>query len=185
MARHVVAMVGDIPPGGRKVVDLDGHSVGVFHVGGEYYALLNWCPHQGARLCEGRLWSGLEGNLPGDYQTSSDRPVISCIYHGWEFDLGTGRSVCEPERLRVRAYEVTVEPDQTSGEDGDPPGRQSRTDATALTFPVTVEHGKIVVDLRRTPVTRSSRKATRNPRYGESEITHISSGATLQSRGAR
>ncbi|NBP78747.1 MAG: hypothetical protein EBU62_14815 [Proteobacteria bacterium] len=81
MARHVVAMVGDIPPGGRKVVDLDGHSVGVFHVGGEYYALLNWCPHQGARLCEGRLWSGLEGNLPGDYQTSSDRPVISCIYH--------------------------------------------------------------------------------------------------------
>ncbi|NCV02829.1 MAG: hypothetical protein EBV53_16815, partial [Proteobacteria bacterium] len=73
----------------------------------------------------------------------------------------------------------------TSGQNGDTPGRQSRTDATAHTFPVTVEHGKIVVDLRGTPVTRSSRKATRNPRYGESEITHISSGATLQSRGAR
>jgi len=50
---------------------------------------------------------------------------------------------------------------------------------------VTVEHGKIVVDLRRTPVTRSGRKATRNPRDGESEIAHISSGESLQSRGAR
>lgn len=186
MARHVVAKVGEIPSGGRKVVDLDGHSVGVFHVEGEYYALLNWCPHQGARLCEGRLWSGLEGNLPGDYQTRTDRAVIACIYHGWEFDLRTGRSVCEPERLRVRAYEVTVEPDHhSSDQDGAMLGRPSRTNATARTFPVTVEHGNIVVDLRRTPLARTVPNSPQNRREGEIHHTHFPSEEPLQTGGAR
>ncbi|MCX5985671.1 MAG: Rieske 2Fe-2S domain-containing protein [Chloroflexi bacterium] len=185
MARHVVAKVGEIPPGGRKVVDLDGHSVGVFHVEGEYYALLNWCPHQGARLCEGRLWSGLESDVPGDYATRTDRAVIACIYHGWEFDLRTGRSVCEPERLRVRAYEVTVEPDHTSDQDGVTLGRPSRTNATARTFPVTVEHGNIVVDLRRTPVSGTVPNGPRNLSEGEIHHTHIPSEGSLQPGGTR
>ncbi|MSQ43118.1 MAG: Rieske (2Fe-2S) protein [Chloroflexi bacterium] len=184
MARHVVAQVGEIPPGGRKVVDLDGHSVGVFHVEGEYFALLNWCPHQGARLCEGRLWSGLEGDVPGDYRTRTDRTVIACMYHGWEFDLRTGRSVCEPERLRVRTYEVTVEPDHPSDQDGSTLGRLSRTNATAHTFPVTVEHGNIVVDLRRTPISATVLGTPGARSEGNIDITLIPVEGSIHSGGA-
>ena len=139
--RYVVAEVGEIPPGGRKIVDLDGISVGVFHINGSYFAILNWCPHQGARLCEGKLWSSLESSVPGEYTTSRPDEIIACIYHGWEFDLRTGQSRCEPERLRVRAYDVRVEPGDKVAQ-GDP--------LTAQTFAVSQEGNYIVVDLART-----------------------------------
>ena len=133
-SRYVVAVAGEIPDGGRKIVDLDGISVGIFHVNDAYYALLNWCPHQAARLCEGKLWSALEGSVPGDYQTSRRHEIIACPWHGWEFDLRTGQSWCEPERLRVRAYDVRLE----------------QGEIAAKTFQVSQEGNYIVVDLSRT-----------------------------------
>ena len=33
----------------------DGRSIGVFNVQGQYYALRNQCPHQGAPLCRGKV----------------------------------------------------------------------------------------------------------------------------------
>ena len=50
MARHIVARSTDIPPGGNKVVTLEGRDVVVFHANGEFFALLNRCPHAGAPL---------------------------------------------------------------------------------------------------------------------------------------
>lgn len=144
-ARYVVAEAGEIPPGGRKIVDLDGISVGVFHVNGAYYALLNWCPHQAARLCEGKLWSALEGSVPGDYQTTRHGEIIACPWHGWEFDLRTGQSWCEPERLRVRAYDVRIEP-----------AAEAKPPYVAQTFPVSQEGNYIVVDLFRIAATASA-----------------------------
>jgi len=35
MARHIVAPTSDIPPGGNKVVTLQGREVVVFHANGE------------------------------------------------------------------------------------------------------------------------------------------------------
>ncbi len=45
--KYVVASVDEIPPGGRKIVEVAGRSIGVFNVKGEYFALRNRCPHQG------------------------------------------------------------------------------------------------------------------------------------------
>ena len=45
MAKHVVAKVSDVPQGGRLLLTLQGRSVGIFNVGGRFYALLNRCPH--------------------------------------------------------------------------------------------------------------------------------------------
>ncbi len=133
-SRYVVAEVDEIPPGGRKIVDLDGISVGVFYVNGEYFALLNWCPHQAARLCEGQLWSAVDGSIPGEYRTSRLGEVVACIWHGWEFDLRTGQSWCDPERLRVRAYDVSVEPATAiAGDRGADGTRGAATAATAAT----------------------------------------------------
>ncbi len=67
MTRHIVARTSEIPPGGNKVVGVDGREIVVFHVNGEFFALLNRCPHEGAPLekaaCVARLTSPEPGRL--------------------------------------------------------------------------------------------------------------------------
>ncbi|MCA1667024.1 MAG: Rieske 2Fe-2S domain-containing protein [Thermomicrobia bacterium] len=47
----------ELPPGARKIVELAGRSIGVFNLGGEFFALRNSCPHQGGPLCTGRAFA--------------------------------------------------------------------------------------------------------------------------------
>ena len=51
--RQAVCAASEIPPGGRRIVDVGGRSIGVFNVAGRFYALHNGCPHKGGALCEG------------------------------------------------------------------------------------------------------------------------------------
>ena len=56
MRRYVVAKQEELPPGERKIVPVGGRGgIGVFNVGGSFYALKNRCPHKGGPLCQGRL----------------------------------------------------------------------------------------------------------------------------------
>jgi nitrite reductase/ring-hydroxylating ferredoxin subunit len=110
MAKYVVAAAGEIAPGGRKLVDVAGRSVGVFNVDGQYYALLNRCPHQGGPLCTGKLWGQVYAPVPGVYKSQGPGVLLRCPWHGWEFDVRTGQSWFDPERMRVRRYPVTLEP---------------------------------------------------------------------------
>ena len=50
MSRHVVASVGEIAPGSSKLITVKGREIGLFNVKGEYFALANKCPHEGASL---------------------------------------------------------------------------------------------------------------------------------------
>ena len=104
--RYVVASADEIPPGGRKIAVVAGRAIGVFNVDGEYYAVRNRCPHQGAALCEGRLWGSLAAPVPGEYEYDARGFILACPFHGWEFDIRTGQSWCDPERLRVASYPV-------------------------------------------------------------------------------
>ncbi len=127
--RHQVATVSEIPLGGRKVVSVAGRSIGVFNVGGRFYAVRNSCPHQGGPLCLG-LTTGLATSRgPGEYGYERDGEVIRCPWHGWEFDLATGRSVFDPAGTRVKSYPVEVET------------------LWAETYPVEVDQGAVVVIL--------------------------------------
>jgi nitrite reductase/ring-hydroxylating ferredoxin subunit len=110
MTRHVVGTTDEIGPGQRKIVEIDGRSIGVFNVGGRFYALRNQCPHAGARLCDGVLTGLVTSSTPGEYTYLRDGEILRCPWHGWEFDIATGRSWFDPARTRVRAYEATVEP---------------------------------------------------------------------------
>jgi nitrite reductase/ring-hydroxylating ferredoxin subunit len=131
MARHVVAAVRDLPTGGRKLVTVNGRDIVLFNIGGAFYALLNRCPHQGGSLCDGALIGLLEAPEPGQYRYSRPGEILRCPWHGWEFDVRTGRSHCEPERIRAMRYPVDV---------------ASGRDLVAETFPVTVEEEYLVVD---------------------------------------
>ena len=115
--RFVVGKADEIPPGSRKIVRVAGRSIGVFNVAGEFYAIRNRCPHQGAPLCEGKLWGALKSDVPGSFEYNPVKDIIACIQHGWEFSVRTGQSWCDPKRLRVRAYQVAIENPQAVGEE--------------------------------------------------------------------
>jgi nitrite reductase/ring-hydroxylating ferredoxin subunit len=132
MGRHIIGRVSELPPGERTIVEVEGRSIGVFNVQGQYYALRNRCPHQGAPLCLGAIKGMALPSKPGDYLWGREGEILRCPWHGWEFDITNGRSIFNPHRVRVRTYEVTIEPDE---------------DPAVETYPVTVEDGVIVLHI--------------------------------------
>jgi 3-phenylpropionate/trans-cinnamate dioxygenase ferredoxin subunit len=136
MAKHVVAPVGEIPPGGRKLVHVGERAIVVFNVNGEFFALNNRCPHKGGSLCHGRLTGLVQSSEPGQYSYGRRGEIIRCPWHSWEFDVRTGKSWCDPQRLRARPYSVTVETGAALVEGP----------YVAETFPVTVEADYVVID---------------------------------------
>ena len=110
MARHVVASVDELPPGSRIFIEIEGRPIAVFNINGEYFGLLNRCPHQGAALCEGPLIGLARSKNPGEVEYTRLGEIIRCPWHGWEFDVRTGQSYCDPRRFRVKAYPAHVEP---------------------------------------------------------------------------
>ena len=135
--RFVVGKAEEIPPGSRKIVRVAGRSIGVFNVAGEFYAIRNRCPHQGAPLCEGKLWGALKSDVPGSFEYNPVKDIIACIQHGWEFSVRTGQSWCDPNSMYVRQFGVKVEPGATL----------VKGPYVAETFPVSVEDSYIVVEM--------------------------------------
>lgn len=113
MTRHVVAKVDDIEPGARMIVTVNGREIGIFRLGDDFYGLINRCPHQGAPLCSGEIVSRLTAPSPGDYRLTRTGEMIRCPWHCWEFDIRTGRSLCDPNSVQARAFDVAVEPGRT------------------------------------------------------------------------
>ena len=105
-----VCALEELPPGGRRIVDADGRSIGVFNVDGELFAVRNTCPHQGAQLCLGTVSGTMLPSEPYEYRYGRESRVLRCPWHGWEFDLETGEKLFDvTERARVKTYPVSVE----------------------------------------------------------------------------
>lgn len=109
MARTVVCRAEELPAGARRVVSVGGRSIGVLNVEGRYYALRDVCPHQGAPLCSGTVGGTMLPSAPYEYVFGLEGRILRCPWHGWQFDLETGRSLFDPERVRVKTYPVAVE----------------------------------------------------------------------------
>jgi nitrite reductase (NADH) small subunit len=107
-----VGTVEEVRRDGCRVVDVGGKPVGVISVGEEFYAISDRCPHMGASMCTGSLGGTFVAADPHESVYGMDERVIRCPWHGWEFDLETGRSLLEPKRVGLRTYRV-------SHEDGD------------------------------------------------------------------
>ena len=69
MGRYAVATVDEIPPGGRKMVELQGRSIGVFNIAGEFFAIRSACPHAGGPLCLGVVTGFVRADTPGRYES--------------------------------------------------------------------------------------------------------------------
>ena len=88
-----VATMSDIPQGQGTVVEVDGNEIAVFNVHGEFYAINNTCTHRGGPLGE--------GNLQGK--------VVTCPWHGAQFDVTTGQVVSPPAPTDELSYPTMVE----------------------------------------------------------------------------
>lgn len=88
-----VAAVGELAPGQKKQVDVEGVEVLLFNVEGQYYAIEDVCTHDGAPLGNGRF-RGQE---------------ISCPRHGARFNVCTGAALCMPAFEPVTTYPVKLE----------------------------------------------------------------------------
>ncbi|WP_028561044.1 Rieske (2Fe-2S) protein [Paenibacillus pinihumi] len=132
MSSHFICKTSQLVHGMRRLVSIEGISIGVFNVNGEFKAVKNLCPHQGAPLCRGNI-GGMTVYENGSFSLEEDGKILRCPWHGWEFNLATGRSVFAPNKCRVKTYPVTVQKE----EEIEP----------VITFDVTVESGNIYVHL--------------------------------------
>jgi 3-phenylpropionate/trans-cinnamate dioxygenase ferredoxin subunit len=137
VSRHVVAPTSEIQPGNRKLFTVKGRPIAIFNLGGEFFGMLNRCPHQGGSLCEGIVTGLVGASRPGEYTYSRDGEIVRCPWHGWEFDIRTGQSYCDPERIRTKAYPVATESGATV----------VNGPYVAETVPVRIEEDYIVVDV--------------------------------------
>lgn len=87
-----VASMDDIKPGSGMVAETHGKALALFNVDGTIYAIDNTCVHRGGPLGE--------GDLEGE--------VVSCPWHGWQFNVKTGGCVNNPA-AKIETYQVKVE----------------------------------------------------------------------------
>jgi nitrite reductase (NADH) small subunit/3-phenylpropionate/trans-cinnamate dioxygenase ferredoxin subunit len=95
MAFVRVAKATDIAPGQIREIRLEGMTIALANVEGQFHAISNTCLHRGGPLGQGSL----QGN------------VVTCPWHGWSFDVTSG-SVAPNQTPGVACYPV-----QLRGED--------------------------------------------------------------------
>lgn len=108
---HPVGSVEDLRRERCRVVEVDGQRIGIISVGTEFFGVRDRCPHRGAEMSQGTVSGTLLASAPQNFVYGRHDRVIRCPWHGWEFDLETGRSLLEPERVGVKVYRVTVDTD--------------------------------------------------------------------------
>jgi nitrite reductase/ring-hydroxylating ferredoxin subunit len=87
-----VTGTADVKSGQGIVAEVNGKAFAVFNVDGIFHVIGNTCIHRGGPLGEGEL----EGS------------VVTCPWHGWQYDVTTGACVANPA-AKVERYEVKVE----------------------------------------------------------------------------
>jgi 3-phenylpropionate/trans-cinnamate dioxygenase ferredoxin component len=93
MAEVIVAQVAQVPPGTGMVVSAGAKSVALFNVDGTFYAIDNTCTHRGGPLGEGHV----QGT------------VVTCPWHGSQFDITSGQVVRGPARAPVATYPAHIQ----------------------------------------------------------------------------
>ncbi len=91
MAFVCAIKAGEIAPGDIREVQVGEKTIAIANVGATFYAIDNVCLHRGGPLGQGPL----------------DGTVVTCPWHGWGFDVTTGKLSHDP-RSGVVCYPVEV-----------------------------------------------------------------------------
>ena len=87
-----VAEVTELEPGEGKTVEVEGVSLALFNVDGQYFAIANACTHVGGSLGEGEL-IGKE---------------VTCPLHGAQFDVTCGKVLGGPASSDAKSFPVSL-----------------------------------------------------------------------------
>jgi nitrite reductase/ring-hydroxylating ferredoxin subunit len=82
----------ELPPGSLLEIVRGNDLYAICNVNGEVRAMAGVCPHHGGPLGQGALDEGL----------------VTCPWHAWQFDPGTGACVFN-DAVRVPVYPVRIE----------------------------------------------------------------------------
>ena len=104
-----ICRVEDIAPGEKRRVVVGRRAIALCRAtSGEFYAVSDNCPHQGASLSAGVLGGTTLATEPGRYSWGHEGHVLRCPWHAWEFDVTTGRSLWGEAGYRLATYPVDV-----------------------------------------------------------------------------
>jgi nitrite reductase/ring-hydroxylating ferredoxin subunit len=87
MAFVRAARKDEIPAGSIREFQVDGLTVAIANIGNKFYAINNTCLHRGGPLAQGELHGA----------------VVTCPWHGWQYDVTTGKLVANPT-IGVKTY---------------------------------------------------------------------------------
>lgn len=87
-----VLKASELPPGGKKPVEVEGKSILVCNTNDKLFAVSNICSHADEKLECGRM----------------GKNWIACPVHGARFELTTGRAMNPPATKPIATYEVRV-----------------------------------------------------------------------------
>ena len=100
MAFLRAAKMEEIPPGTIREIQVDGNkAVALANVEGKLYAINNTCLHRGGPLGQGTM----------------NGEVVTCPWHGWQYNVTTGKVVQNPAvgvdcyRVEVRGEDIFVD----------------------------------------------------------------------------
>lgn len=94
-----VCKVSELLPGQSKCLKLNGKEIAVFNLKGKFYAIDNACLHAGGSLSDGYL--------------DEENCQVTCSWHGWIFDLASGKCVTHPRQdVFTNSYNVKVSGDE-------------------------------------------------------------------------
>ena len=92
MAFVPVAPVEALGEGDRMLLEVAGHTIALFNLAGEYFAIADLCSHDDGPLADGDV----------------DGHEIACPRHGARFDLRTGKALSLPAVVDIPTYPVRV-----------------------------------------------------------------------------
>jgi nitrite reductase/ring-hydroxylating ferredoxin subunit len=84
----------EVPPGTIREFQIDGKTFALANAEGKLFAINNACLHRGGPLGQGELLG----------------QVVTCPWHGWRYNVTTGRVATNPA-VGVETYRVEVRGD--------------------------------------------------------------------------
>jgi nitrite reductase/ring-hydroxylating ferredoxin subunit len=91
MAFLRTARKDEIPAGAIREFQVEGKTIALANVDGKFFAVNNTCLHRGGPLAEGEL----------------DGKLVTCPWHGWRYDVTTGKLDMNPA-VGVVCYPVEI-----------------------------------------------------------------------------
>ena len=91
MAFLRAARKDEIPAGSIREFQVNGTTLAIANVGGSFHAIDNTCLHRGGPLGQGEL----------------EDSVVTCPWHGWQYDVTTGKVTMNPS-IGVKTYPLEV-----------------------------------------------------------------------------